>query len=164
MTPLNEKTHGKHHRYTMKPLYQRAKIHLSIDEKFDAILLLERVVAHPDPSSATTSRLQIAAANDLSEIDGRDGKSRRVMVLRKKICVLQGTASQEPILQSMLDSLAETITGWPMLVMMIPLSVTVIYIMLISWILNNVGDFGVILTNIFLFLVQITSMLYGTTK
>ncbi len=63
----------------------------------------------------------------------------------------------------MLDSLAETIIGWPMLVTMIPLFVTVICFMLISWILNNVGDVGVIVINLFLFIVQITSMLYGTT-
>lgn len=36
--------------------------------------------------------------------------------------------------------------------------------MLISWILNNVGEFGVIVINLFLFFVKITSMLYGTTK
>ncbi|KAK4697833.1 hypothetical protein P7C71_g306, partial [Lecanoromycetidae sp. Uapishka_2] len=94
LIPRNENTYGKHHRYTLEPLYRMARIFIAQGQTSEATPLLERVIAKPDPGSVKTSQLQLKAANDLMEIYEDDGKEQEIVALHEKIEIIQGKTSE----------------------------------------------------------------------
>lgn len=132
---MNEKLHGKHHRYALKPLYRRAKMFLSRKQESKAIPLLKRVIEKSDASSVKTSALQLEAANDLLQVYERDGKGKEIEALQKKIAIIQGFATEESDHRSMLVLVVEEIQCRPMLSLMLPLFA--VFIFILRWYMNK---------------------------